>query len=64
MEVMEKLERVIKELGVKITFIEDYLGMTRNTLNNYRFGRVNIDRNPKLKTNLEKLLSHYILDDK
>ena len=64
MEVMEKLERVIKELGVKITFIEDYLGMTRNTLNNYRFGRVSIDRNPKLKTNLEKLLSHYILDDK
>ena len=61
MEVMNKLERVIKELGVKITFIEDYVGITRNTLNNYRYGRCNIENNPKLKSDLEELLSHYIL---
>ena len=54
-ELINKLERVIKELGVKATFIEHKIGIARNTLAYYRDGRLKLreDKYGKLKEILD-----------
>lgn len=56
---LEALKYLMENLGVKKTFIEDYCGLTRNTLNNYFRGTSHLEQHPQLEGKIDELLENY-----
>lgn len=56
-ELLDKLTRVIENCGVRISFIEIEIGLGRNTMNQYRKGRLRFREDTQGK--LKKVLDMY-----
>ena len=56
-ELLDKLTRVIKNCGVRISFIETEIGIGKNTMNQYRKGRLRFREDTQGK--LKKILDMY-----
>jgi len=56
-ELLEKLDRVIATCGVRISFIEDSIGIGRNTMSHYRNERLHFREDTQVK--LKQVLDMY-----
>ena len=56
-ELLDKLTRVIENCGVRISFIEMQIDLGRNTMNQYRKGRLRFREDTQGK--LKKVLDMY-----